>query len=102
MGKQKQLIRERFRQSVSQRDGYKCRICGDDKQVLDAHHITDRNQIVNGGYVKENGIALCPDCHMKAEAFHTTGIAVDGYSPEDLYRIINSSLEKATKAAKNI
>lgn len=26
---------------------------------LDAHHITDRNEMPNGGYVPENGISLC-------------------------------------------
>lgn len=54
-------------------------------QELDAHHITDRNVMPNGGYVPENGIALCAPCHELAERFHATGSAHPGYSPADLY-----------------
>ena len=53
--KGKQKVREDFRNSVFERDGHKCKICGSNDK-LDAHHITDRNEMPNGGYVKENGI----------------------------------------------
>jgi hypothetical protein len=64
---------------------------------LDIHHITDRKEMPNGGYVPENGIALCRDgfgmdCHAKAE------LGFQKYMPSDLYRIIRSSKEKATAA----
>ena len=55
-----------------------------------------------GGYVKENGISLCPDCHQKAEVFHSTGTPVEGYSPDDLYKKINSSYEKAVEASNKL
>lgn len=70
------------------------------KVPLDAHHITNRDDMPNGGYVKENGISVCDECHLKAEAFWSTGESVDGFSPEDLYKIIGSSLEQATKASE--
>ena len=66
---------------------------------LDAHHITDRNDMPNGGYVKENGISLCEDCHIKAEVYHSTGVAYVDYSPDDLYIKINSNLDLAIKAS---
>jgi hypothetical protein len=70
--------------------------------ALDAHHITDRNLMPNGGYVKENGISLCGDCHEKAEEYHRTGVAIQGYSPDDLYAVIGSSYDDAVKASKEL
>ncbi len=110
MGK-KQAIRAAFRSAVFKRDKLHCRCCGKagydrqeltdkpDQVPLDAHHITDRTQISNGGYVKENGISVCDDCHLKAEAFWNTGKSEVGFSPDDLYKIIGSSKEIAEAAA---
>jgi hypothetical protein len=112
---QKQIIREAFRRAVFTRARYKCECCGVagvDRQeseagsgsavakVLDAHHITDRTLMPNGGYVKENGISVCAECHEKAEEFHATGQAHVGYAPEDLYGRIGASYERALRAAE--
>lgn len=108
MGADKKLIRKNFRDACYKRDGFRCAKCGmkssKDKaeEELDAHHITDRNLMPNGGYVKENGISLCPDCHVKAEVYHSTGVSVEGYSPDDLYKAINSNLEKAIEASEKL
>ncbi len=108
MSNKKKLIREGFRNACYQRDNYKCVMCPfkstkeKAEQDLDAHHVTDRNLLPNGGYVKENGISLCAPCHIKAEIFHSTGVPHPGYSVEDLYLKINSSLEKATKASEKL
>lgn len=54
MGKKKD-IRKNFRDDVYKRDNYTCRNCttyyGPDKaeEFLDAHHITDRSEMPNGG-----------------------------------------------------
>lgn len=89
----KKKIRENFRNEVFNRDGHKCRKCGASDVKLDAHHITDRNEIPNGGYVKENGISLCDECHIKAEVWHNSGNEkwVGGFHPYDLYDKIKSS-----------
>lgn len=55
-----------------------------------------------GGYVPENGISLCPTCHEKAEEFHRTGVALPGFSPEDLYKKIRSSRVLASKASTRL
>lgn len=55
-----------------------------------------------GGYVAENGISLCPECHQKAEVFHQTGIALPSWHPDDLYQLIGSSYEKAFKASQKL
>lgn len=95
MSLKKQQERAEFRKAVFSRDKNKCRICGLSGVLLDAHHITDRTLMPNGGYVKENGISLCEPCHLKAETFHQTGRALPGWSPEDLYKLVGSSHEKA-------
>lgn len=108
MGAEKKAIRKAFRDSVFKRDGFRCAMCGlnsgkdNAEQDLDAHHITDRNLLPNGGYVKENGISLCPVCHERAEQFHSTNVSYPGYSPEDLYKKINSNLEKAIAASEKL
>jgi len=94
--KKKQIIRMKFSEAVFKRDGFKCVFCNE-KEDLDAHHITDRNEMPNGGYVKENGITLCPNHHMEAEEFHITEGKkwIDGMHPDDLYKKIHSSYELA-------
>ena len=102
----KKLTRQRFRDSVFARDGHRCKVCGWSLQTaevhLDAHHITDRTLMPNGGYVKENGITLCPAHHELAEVFHSTGVAHPGFSPDDLYARIGSSHELAVKASERL
>lgn len=53
----------------------------------------------NGGYVKENGISLCSDHHLKAEVFHiNAGECWEvGFHPSDLYELIGSNLDLATQ-----
>ena len=94
----KKQIRERFRMAVFERDGHKCRKCGA-KGKLDAHHITDRNEMPNGGYVVENGISLCETCHAMAELWHASEHRefVAGYHPDDLYRLIGLSHDRASE-----
>jgi len=89
--KKKQLIRYNFREEVFKRDDYRCRCCGIKDVKLDAHHIIDRNNMPNGGYVKENGISLCEPCHEKAEFEHQGMEPLPGYSRRELFLLINSN-----------
>lgn len=130
--KSKKEVRKNFRESVFKRDGYKCAWCGngpfeyEPETELDAHHITDRSDMPNGGYVPENGISLCKNprglvmvdgddglsdveihsesCHMKAEKFHISDGKEwnPGMHPNDLYKLINSSYEEAVAASKRL
>ena len=101
--KTKQQIRDEFRQSVFKRDNYRCKCCNETGD-LDAHHITDRHLMPNGGYVKENGISLCPKCHLLAEKFHmTNGKEWEPHMhPNDLYELIHSSQELAEKISEKL
>ena len=137
MSKKKKQVREQFRQEVFKRDRYRCRICGRKLHfgsvglmqqeeygiktildILDSHHIMSRDDMPNGGYVKENGICLCKiatlspnnvdnvddgrTCHEKAEEWLKTGQGVEGYDPDTLYRLIGSSLDLAMNAAEKL
>lgn len=101
--KKKQIIRQDFRIAVFDRDGHQCVFC-EAKGNLDAHHITDRSKMPNGGYVKENGITLCPEHHLKAEQYHMSDGKSwhEGLHPNDLYVMINSSYELAVKKSENL
>jgi hypothetical protein len=56
--------------------------------------------IVHGGYVEENGISLCDECHLKAEShWSNCGTPEPGFSPEDLYNLIGSSYDRAWDAS---
>jgi len=106
----KKEIRSNFRNVCLKRDQDTCRMCGrkaanreEALEIFDIHHITDRSLMVSGGYCLENGITLCKDsCHLKAEEFHSTGVAHPGYAPDDLYKKINSSYEKAVEASHKL
>lgn len=110
MSANKKQIRAAFRAAVFARARYRCEGpgCGFTstperaEAELDAHHITDRNEMPSGGYVAENGIALCPPCHEKAEHYHATGTALPAFHPDDLYRIIGSSRERAERASRRL
>jgi predicted HNH restriction endonuclease len=69
---------------------------------FDAHHITDRHEMPNGGNVLENLIFLCPECHRKAEAYHRNEDPEDGFWPDQLYKLIGSSYEKAVAASERL
>lgn len=99
---QKKKVRQQFRDAVFARDKNRCRMCGATGFPLDAHHITDRNEIPNGGYVLENGISLCNVCHEHAEKLHAFGSPSPGYHPDDLYALIGSSKEQAFAAAEKL
>lgn len=105
--KNKQIIRKKFRDEVLTRDGYKCKVCGRNDVKLDPHHIENRENMPNQGYVKENGITLCDcvdGCHMKAEKYHiTNGKDCDeGFHPTELFKLIGSNLELAKKESRKL
>ena len=100
MSKQKQLVREQFRSAVFNRDSFKCRVCGK-RDELDAHHITNRKEMPNGGYVKENGISLCSNCHIMAE-WCLKGNHDETYAPAKLYQLISSSHALAIAASNKL
>jgi predicted restriction endonuclease len=94
VSRSKKAVRAAFRAAVFERDGHRCRVCGDPSEPLDAHHITSREEMPAGGYVLENGISLCPRDHERAEAGE--------FEPERLYELIGSSWEMAFEASQQL
>lgn len=106
MGKKE--IRQAFRVAVYKRDKNTCQVCNKkhiNEEDMDAHHITDRSEMPNGGYVKENGITVCKEeCHLMVEQFHICqgDWWEEGLHPDDLYKIIGSSKELAIKKSEEL
>lgn len=96
-------LKQIFNSECLERDNFCCVLCKKTED-LDVHHIKDRHELPNMGYTKWNGITLCSACHWKAEQFHiSSGKSwIEGYSPNDLFKIINSSEEKAIEGSKNL
>ena len=59
------LSRNKFRESVFNRDNHKCVVCGG--PAVDAHHIIERRLFEDGGYYIDNGCSLCEIHHLEAE-----------------------------------
>jgi hypothetical protein len=121
----KKAVRAAFRAGVFERDRYRCRCCqkvgkdrqggdghkkfhkgiADEKLVnLDSHHILKREWMPAGGYVKENGISVCDDCHLKCEEFWNPGEdgvrrCPEGFYPYQLFKLIESNAPMALKAS---
>jgi hypothetical protein len=60
------LTRDEFREAVFARDKNKCVVC--DQPAADSHHIIERRLWPDGGYYLDNGVSLCGDHHLAAEA----------------------------------
>jgi len=74
---------------------------------MNAHHITDRSLMPNGGYVKENGVTVCDgegSCHLRCEQYHITGgdFVDPECHPDVLYSKIGSSHEAAVSASEKL
>lgn len=111
MGKKE--IRKNFRESVFKRDNHTCQVCYTkrDAEELDAHHITDRKEMPNGGYVLENGITVCNEgegdevsCHMQCEQYHITNGQEwsEGLHPDELYVRVGSTWTEAYEASEKL
>lgn len=106
---EKEQVRTRFRDAVFGRAGNRCQGPGCTALAptvkLDAHHITNRKKMPAGGYVVENGIALCDvpgGCHEKAEAVDRGEFVDERFTADALYRSIGSSLVEAIAASKRL
>lgn len=60
------LTRDQFSEGVFARDRRKCVNCG--LPATAAHHILERRLFPDGGYYLNNGVSVCDNCHLAAEA----------------------------------
>ena len=65
---------KRWSQDVRERDNFKCRNCGRDKN-LQAHHVIPWNINESLRFDISNGITVCGSCHAKIEkrGYHNKG-----------------------------
>ena len=61
------LTREEFKEVCLERDGHKCVLCPA-IDGLSVHHIIERKLWNDGGYYEDNGVTVCPKCHIEVEA----------------------------------
>ena len=59
-----------WRESVFQRDDYRCQNCGE-RGFLEAHHIKSWSQFPALRYKKNNGITYCRDCHILLDSMRS-------------------------------
>lgn len=59
------LTRDGFRAAVFSRAGMACVICH--APAKDVHHVLERRLWPDGGYYVDNGVAVCGECHLRAE-----------------------------------
>ena len=95
--------RKSFNEECLKRDNYKCVVCNE-KSNVDVHHIIDRHEMPNGGYVMENGITLCAVHHLQAELYHQSSGTKGhtGMYPDDLYSMIDSFYGLAVKKSSEL
>lgn len=107
MSETKKKIRKHFRDFCFKRDKYSCVTCGYKSSIekaieeLDCHHIIPRTELANQGYTSFNGISLCSSCHQKAEDYYC-GISHPGFTPDDLFKLIGSSKNKAIEMSNKL
>jgi 5-methylcytosine-specific restriction endonuclease McrA len=90
MSQKKKAQRAAFREAVFTRDKHRCKVCGASEGPLDAHHITPREEMPGGGYIAENGITLCAECHVGAEDYLQGRRREPRFAPETLRILIHA------------
>jgi hypothetical protein len=58
----------RWRRSVFDRDGHKCKECGS-QEGLEAHHIISLKETKSTAFETWNGVSLCQKCHGQTENY---------------------------------
>lgn len=58
---------QKLRLEIMQRDGFKCRHCGDKEQTLNVHHSYYEKGFNPWDYPDQTLFTLCIDCHSKVE-----------------------------------
>lgn len=59
--------RSQFRENCFERDSQTCIVPWCSRDALDAHHIIERSEWNNGGYIENNGASVCSPHHKAAE-----------------------------------
>lgn len=63
----KNITRKEFREQCFNRDNHTCVVPWCDEDAEDAHHIIERAEWEDGGYIPQNGASVCEKHHRHAE-----------------------------------
>lgn len=86
---------------VFERDGFRCKRCGDDRTQLHIHHFYYRRELMPWEYPSDALITLCKLCHRKVEFVKWIArngrklLLKDGFALTDtneIYRLIDKQL----------
>lgn len=87
--------RRKFREQCFERDNHTCVVPDCNADAVDAHHIIERSEWQNGGYIPQNGASVCEHHHKLAEtndippqAFWRW-IGLDGITPDGMRTDVN-------------
>jgi 5-methylcytosine-specific restriction endonuclease McrA len=60
---------QRIRRECIERDGGKCRLCEEDKGIIDVHHIEPVREFdkPNNAHTLDNVVCLCRSCHLSID-----------------------------------
>ena len=64
---------KKWRKSVFDRDGHKCKDCGSTEK-LEAHHILPLGETTEFAFDRANGVTLCKKCHKKTRSYCGKGV----------------------------
>lgn len=78
-----------WRKAVYERDGFNCVACGHHGGDLNAHHLAAYDNNPELRFSVENGVTLCPTCHIK---FHST-YGFGGNTPEQFREWLEGNTE---------
>lgn len=83
---------QRRRLEIMQRDGFKCRLCGDDKETLNVHHLYYLPGQKKWEYDDAALVTLCRSCHLKWHEMVAVFFQFVGLDLEFLARITEGIL----------
>lgn len=81
-----------WRIAVYDRDGFTCVVCGHHGGDLNAHHLAAYDENPDLRFSVDNGVTLCPACHVR---FHTV-YGFGGNTPEQFQEWLEGNTEVST------
>lgn len=81
-----------WRKAVYQKDDYTCVACGHHGGDLNAHHLAAYDDNPDKRFSVDNGVTLCPPCHIKFHSVYGFG----GNTPEQFQEWLEGNTEVST------
>jgi hypothetical protein len=86
---------QKMRLKVMERDGFRCRACGDETRTLAVHHLTYQKGAMPWDYPQPALITLCDPCHKHCEEMKECVNWFVASVPPHISQSVFASLENA-------